>query len=108
MSQNVAPAPSAKPSAAPAGSSPKPKPNVAKTPPVTPSASSPKPKPNVAGRPSANLPGSGPRLAPFETYRRDIASGTGSKATTAGSDMMTKPVAKKRLINIFPGGSAKL
>jgi len=108
MSQNVAPAPSAKPSATPAGSSPKPKPNVAKTSPETPSASSPKPKPNVAARPSGNLPGSGPRLAPFETYRRDAVTGGGSKATSSDIGMMTKPVAKKRLINIFPGGSAKL
>lgn len=82
---------------APAASSPKPKP-----------AGSPKPKPNVTGSPSGKIPGGGPRLAPFETYRRtDTASGGGSTAASAEGRMMTKPVAKRRLIAVFPGGGTK-
>ncbi len=72
----------------------------------TSAVSSPKPKP--ASSPSGNLPGGGPRLAPFEAYRRtDTASSGGTGMAAAEVGMMTKPVAKKRLIAVFPGGSAK-
>ncbi|MCF8383603.1 MAG: hypothetical protein K9G39_08450 [Chlorobium sp.] len=82
---------------APAASSPKPKP-----------ANSPKPKPNVTGRPSGVQAGSASRLAPFDAYKRvDIAASGSSNAATAEGRMTTKPVAKKRLIAVFPGGSTK-
>ncbi len=76
-------------------SSPKPKP-----------ASSPKPKPDVTGRPSGVQAGSALRLAPFDAYQRVDSAGSGSSnASNAEGRMTTKPVAKKRLIGVFPGGT---
>ena len=102
------PAVAAKPSDTPPGASPKPKPNVAAKPASAPAASSPKPKSNVASKPSGSPAGGGPRLAPFEAYTRaGIASGS-AKAAPEDSDMRSRPVAKTRMLNIFPGGTPKL
>ena len=92
-----------------AGLSPKPKPAVASASPNAPAGQSPKPKPAVASRHSGNFPGGVPRLAPFEKYSRiDPARGSGPKEELAEvGGMRSKPVAKKRLINIFPGGATK-
>jgi outer membrane biosynthesis protein TonB len=98
------PAVAAKPSDTPPGASPKPKPAVAAKPASAPAASSPKPKPAVAGTQKCG----GARLAPFETYTRaGIASGS-AKAAPDDSDMRSRPVAKTRMLNIFPGGTPKL
>jgi hypothetical protein len=88
---------------------PKPKPAVASKPAGAPAANAPKPKPALASKPSNTLVGGGPRLTPFDTYNRaGIPSSSGSNVTTESGDWRSKPVAKKRLINIFPGGSPKL
>jgi hypothetical protein len=66
---------------------------------------SPKPKP--AGRPSGN-PAGGARLAPFESYSRsDTSKSSASKEAQEEGGMRTKPVAKKRLIAVFPGDTQK-
>ncbi|WP_167599198.1 hypothetical protein [Chlorobaculum sp. 24CR] len=101
------PAVAAKPSDTPPGVSPKPKPNVAGKPASTPTASSPKPKPNVAGR-ASNPQIGGLRLAPFDTYTRAGVAASSAKAAPENSDMRSRPVAKTRMINIFPGGTPKL
>ncbi len=92
------PAVASSPSDTPPGASPKPKPNV---------ASSPKPKPNVAGRPS-NAQIGGQRLAPFDTYTRSGVVAGSAKTTPENRDMRSRPVAKTRMLNIFPGGTPKL
>ena len=109
MTQTMEPAEDKQPSTS-AGLSPKPKPAAASASPNAPAASSPKPKPAMASRPSGNLPGGVPRLAPFDIYKRiDPAKGSGPKEELAeAGGMRSKPVAKKRLINIFPGGATKL
>lgn len=107
-SPNPKPAVANSPSDTPPGVSPKPKPNVAAKPANAPAASSPKPKPNVAGRPSSAQTGGAPRLAPFETYTRSGVVAGSAKATPEDRDMRSRPVAKTRMINIFPGGTPKL
>ena len=118
MTQPTEPAKTEKQANTPAGGSPKPKPAVAAKPSDTPPgaspkpkpavASSPKPKPAVASKPSGSPVGGGSRLAPFETYTRaGIASG-GAKAASDDGDMRSRPVAKTRMLNIFPGGTPKL
>lgn len=112
MTQNPEPAVSpkpkapvaAKPAASPPANTPKPKPPVAAKPAASPSGNSPKPKPAVAAKPVGGV-----RLAAFETYQRtdSVASGA-AKGTVADESPRTKPVAKKRLINIFPGGTPRL
>ncbi|NTU53839.1 MAG: hypothetical protein HGA97_09130 [Chlorobiaceae bacterium] len=93
----------------PPGGAPKPKPAAAAkasgTPPV---ASAPKPKPAVAAKPSGASPGSGPRLAPLAIEMRAGSPSGGAKVAPDDGSLRSKPVAKKRLCNIFPGGSPKL
>lgn len=105
MTTSAEPAKTDRQPGTPAVSSPKPKP--ANTPPYTPSGMSPKPKPNVAGKPSGIFTG-GPRLAPFEAYMRaDTSRSSRSEQIPEEGGMRTKPVAKKRLIAVFPGDTQK-
>lgn len=100
MTQTTEPVADKQP-AAPAASSPKPKP--ATSPSAAPAASSPKPKPSAPSRSALNVSGAYPRLAPFDTYRRaESAKGN----TPREESLSAKPVAKKRLIDIFPGKAA--
>lgn len=123
MTQPTEPARTDKQTTAPVGGSPKPKPAVAAKPSDTPQGASPKPKPNVAskpaGAPAANAPkpkpavagtqtGGSPRLAPFETYIRAGVAASSAKAAPEDRDMRSRPVAKTRMLNIFPGGTPKL
>lgn len=65
-----------------------------------------KPKPAVSSGPSHSVQGNMPRRAPFETYMpTDSANGIASTALPAWSGVSSTPVAKKRLINIFPVGT---
>jgi hypothetical protein len=98
------PAVAAKPSDTLPGASPKPKPAVAAKPASVPAATAPKPKPAVAGTQT----GGGPRLAPFDTYTRAGVTASSAKAAPENSDMRSRPVAKTRMLNIFPGGTPKL
>jgi len=98
MTQPTEPAQADRQSNTPASGSPKPKPQI--------TASSPKPKPNVAGRPS-NAQIGGARLAPFDAYTRSgIVTGK-AKAASENRDLRSRPVAKTRMINIFPSGTPK-
>jgi hypothetical protein len=101
------PALAANPSNTPPSATPKPKPNVASKPAGPPAASSPKPKPNVAGRPS-NAQIGGQRLTPFEAYTRSGVVAGSAKTAPENSDMRSRPVAKTRMLDIFPGGTPKL
>ncbi len=67
-----------------------------------------KPKPAVASKPSDSPVGGGPRLAKFETYTRAGIVGGSAKTASDDGDMRSRPVAKKRMLNIVPGGTPKL
>ncbi|UWX58659.1 hypothetical protein NY406_05195 [Chlorobaculum sp. MV4-Y] len=107
MTQPTEPAQADMQSNTPVSGSPKPKPAVANSPSDTPPGASPKPKPNVAGRPS-NAQIGGARLAPFDAYTRSGVVAGSTKATPEDRDMRSRPVAKTRMLNIFPGGTPKL
>lgn len=98
MTQTSEPVVTLKKNAAPAVSSPKPKPAES----ISPTGSSPKPKPCITEDFNRIRSVNSLRLAPFETYKRTGSASDGNTGSAPGDGgQRTKPVAKQRLAGFF-------